>query len=346
MAPEGAMAVEGGNWQIFHKMVEKSGANLVLNTSIISIDLQPPKHGDLDNDRFNTADLVIDHANRWFLNSEGKYKLISDREAYSTEFDHIVMATPYQFSNISLGHGVVQQSLEEIPYVKLHVTLFASPLRFSPLFFGKKEGESIPATVLTTLSKEDIPTPGGVQGAGKAGFFSISTLRKTVNPKTNTKEYLYKIFSPEKVTPGFLSEVFGVPIPDTVVDLNDDVEQKSPITWYYPHVFHSYPKAYPRLTFQDPIVGNEVYYTSGMESFISTMETNALMGKNVARLIVDSILRDKNEEGNGKVGEQVVEDIPKGKIECDRGRGEAGEGLLKNGENPKTRPVQPIFEDL
>lgn len=33
-----------------------------------------------------------------------------------------------------------------------------------------------------------------------------------------------------------------------------------------------------------------------MESFISTMETNALMGKNVARLIVDRILKDDTEE--------------------------------------------------
>ena len=63
-----------------------------------------------------------------------------------------------------------------------------------------------------------------------------------------------------------------------------------PISWYYPHVFHSYPKAYPRVTFQDPVIRDGLYYTSGMESFISTMETNALMGMNVARLIIDSIL--------------------------------------------------------
>lgn len=63
----------------------------------------------------------------------------------------------------------------------------------------------------------------------------------------------------------------------------------SPISWYNPHVFQAYPKATPRVTFQDPIVGWGVYYTSGMEAFISTMETAALMGKNVARLIVDDM---------------------------------------------------------
>lgn len=64
----------------------------------------------------------------------------------------------------------------------------------------------------------------------------------------------------------------------------------SPISWYKPHVFNSYPKTAPRVTFQDPIVGAGIYYTSGMEAFISTMETSALMGKNVARLIVDNML--------------------------------------------------------
>jgi prenylcysteine oxidase/farnesylcysteine lyase len=64
----------------------------------------------------------------------------------------------------------------------------------------------------------------------------------------------------------------------------------SPITWYNPHIFQAYPKAAPRTTFQDPIVGSGVYYTSGMEAFLSTMETNALMGKNIARLIVDNML--------------------------------------------------------
>lgn len=83
-------------------------------------------------------------------------------------------------------------------------------------------------------------------------------------------------------------------VPDTFVGCTaqEDASQEcvEPVSWYYPHVFHSYPKAFPRVTFQDPVVGEGLYYTSGMESFISTMETTALMGKNVARLIVDRML--------------------------------------------------------
>jgi hypothetical protein len=64
-------------------------------------------------------------------------------------------------------------------------------------------------------------------------------------------------------------------------------EPKQAITWYYPHVFHSYPYEYPRITFEDPELSEGLYYTSGIESFISTMETSSLMGMNVAQLLVD-----------------------------------------------------------
>ena len=42
------------------------------------------------------------------------------------------------------------------------------------------------------------------------------------------------------------------------------------------------------MAFEDVQLSRNVWYTGGMDNFISTMETNALMGKNVARLIVDA----------------------------------------------------------
>jgi prenylcysteine oxidase/farnesylcysteine lyase len=59
------------------------------------------------------------------------------------------------------------------------------------------------------------------------------------------------------------------------------------ITWIYRKLWNSYPYEYPRVTFEKIKLGDGLWYTSGMDSFISTMETNALMGRNVARLIVD-----------------------------------------------------------
>jgi prenylcysteine oxidase/farnesylcysteine lyase len=76
--------------------------------------------------------------------------------------------------------------------------------------------------------------------------------------------------------------VFVVPeVESLVASPNDD------ITWFYPHVWNSYPYEYPRVTFEDIELARGLYYTAGIESFISTMETSALMGKNVAQLLVE-----------------------------------------------------------
>lgn len=281
MAPEGAKSVLGGNWRIFDHMVAASGAHIALNTSVDSIALGTKpgaKHP------------------KYLITTKS---VAGVSQAAGVAFDNIVLATPYQFADIKAPSDVLQATIDEIPYVKLHVTLFASPFAISPEFLGLAPGSKVPTTVLTTYAP-DVNGTSGQEGAGKAGFFSISTLRAITNPRTGRDEVLYKIFSPAEVTPAFLSRLLGVEVPKTFTS-STAVKDKAgegagedeivePVSWYYPHAFHSYPKALPRVTFQDPIVGDGVYYTSGMEGFISTMETSALMGKNVARLLVDAAL--------------------------------------------------------
>lgn len=176
--------------------------------------------------------------------------------------------------------------------MKLHVTLFTSPFQLHASYFNLAPGSRAPSNVYTTLGKDELGGEGA-RGVGRAGFYSISTLRRVENPNTQKLEYLYKVFSAEPVTPEFLSNILGTEVPLTFVTPPDMKNQEAdetsvdPISWYYPHWFHSYPIELPRVTFQDPIVGRGLYYTSGIESFISTMETSALMGMNVARLIAD-----------------------------------------------------------
>lgn len=55
-------------------------------------------------------------------------------------------------------------------------------------------------------------------------------------------------------------------------------------------MWNSYPYEYPRVTFEDIELARGLYYTAGIESFISTMETSALMGKNVAQLLVEDFV--------------------------------------------------------
>ncbi|KAI8184804.1 Farnesylcysteine lyase [Colletotrichum sp. SAR 10_75] len=299
MAPEGAKQVIGGNWQIFDTMLQKTNATVNCNTTVTSMEV---KTGPTSSKYFISA--KDSHADAG-----------AEADQYPVAFDNVVIATPWQYSDISVAEDLFQHKIDEIPYVKLHVTLFASPFRLSPEYFGMEPGSKAPDTVLTTLNPAD-EAKAGAEGAGKAGFYSISTLRTATNPETLKDEFIYKIFSPKQVTAEFLSQLLGVKVPETIVS-KDKTEAVDPISWYHPHVFHSYPIEYPRVTFQDPILRDGLYYLSGMESFISCMETSALMGKNVAKLIAEdfavsteavkeeAVMIEKVEEGAQEVIEQT-----------------------------------------
>lgn len=282
LAIDGAVQIDGGNWQIFDHMVKASNATVLLNTSVSAISRRKGKYN---------------------IKTSTQYPLglfSANEEAYDT----VVLAAPFQYSNITLERNLLKITPDEIPYVTLHVTLFTSPNTLNPLFFNITPGSEMPNTILTTLPPGEQAPPNQRHGVGPAGFFSISTLRQLVNPETLEKEYLYKVFSPKKLTSEFLSGILGASVPE---DLNTLSLSHPAISWYYPHVWKSYPVEYPRITFEDPELARGFYYTSGIESFISTMETSALMGMNVAQLIVDDfqqLRQDQHIESVG--GEQVI----------------------------------------
>ena len=285
------MQVAGGNWQIFSKMVEASGARILLESAVSSIELKKNSNSSPSSDSNSAQASETDQeakSPKYVIKTGGR---AGSGTTHPVAFDDVVIATPYQFSGIKSAEGLLNPPIDEIPYATLHVTLFATPHRFSPSYFGLAPGAETPLSVLTTL-------PEGGAEEGGAAFYSATLVKTVTNPKTSGKEHVYKIFSPEAVTPEFLSALLGVSVPATFTGPAPAVEGQGeeeaaaaaadPISWYHPTVFNPYPIKHPRVTFQDPVLGSDgLYYTSGMDSFISTMETNALMGMNVARLIVD-----------------------------------------------------------
>lgn len=264
MATDGAVSVNGGNFQIFAGMANASQAELRLGTEVRRVQRNEKGQGFV---------VVGDEAN-----GEGEG---------SNVYDAVVIAAPFHQTSIEFEAGILHHTPADDPYRELFVTLFTTSLSLSRSYFNLGLLDDVPTTILTTEPRCRRP------GASKCAkdrlfpsFFSISTLRAVVNPTTGRRERLYKIFSPKKISEAFLAELFGLEQP------SDGRSTKDDITWIHRKRWLSYPIEFPRETFEplrlDAGQGDGIWYTAGMEGFISTMETNALMGGNVARLLVDN----------------------------------------------------------
>ncbi|PNS21887.1 Farnesylcysteine lyase [Sphaceloma murrayae] len=258
MAAEGAMSVDGGNWRIFEGMVERSGATRGFGVEVKGV---RNEKGEGMEDRLEVTTRPV---------GGGRGDEVTEK------FDEVVLAAPHQFADV-VFEDVLQHVPEEIPYVKLHVTILTSRHRLDPEVFGLEKGEKAPRAILTTTPEE--------QGVAGPGFNSISLLREVLNPETKTPEFAYKIFTMEPVNSTFLGRIFG--LGNLAADANISEDD---ISWIYRKRWSSYPYEYPRATFEEIKLADHVWYTSGIESFISTMETSSLMGMNVARLMVDEWL--------------------------------------------------------
>jgi prenylcysteine oxidase/farnesylcysteine lyase len=312
LATDGAMSIEGGNWQIFDHMINSSSAGLRLNTTVTDIErLSDGRH------------LLYAVSSKSSSDSSSSSTVITQKEP----FDSIILAAPYQFSDINF-RPPPRKELETIPYVQLHVTLFTTPHRLRPAYFNLKPGNPVPLTILTTLP----PSDGNGRAddtsndkrqhyqhnrynpAGPAGFFSISAIDRVTVPNsdpypdgTPLQHTVYKIFSPDPITASFLYDIIDIsPVPEeNSFDGTDATLNPDHVSWLYRKVWYSYPQELPRVTFGEMVIDEGLWYTSPIEAFISTMETSALAGKNVARLVVNE-WEGKGYEGYGGRFEQEV----------------------------------------
>lgn len=262
MATNGAMQIDGGNWRIFASMLKSSPAiKTHLNTQVSKISKQ----------------------------DDGTYHLsVNDT---TLTFDEVILAAPLQFTKLTIDPAPVHTP-DAIPYVKLHVTLFASPFKLDPAAFKLAPGEAVPQYVLTTLPPSENPRDGH---PGSPDFYSVSMHYTSLNRHASPtrQEFIYKVFSVEPVTAGTLTSLLG----HSVSEADAEGENTNgTVSWVHRKVWYSYPREYPRVTFEEVKLDGEdgaLWYTSGIESFISTMETSALSGKNVARLIADKWASEK-----------------------------------------------------
>ncbi|KAF2129827.1 prenylcysteine oxidase-like protein 1 precursor [Dothidotthia symphoricarpi CBS 119687] len=292
MATTGAMSIHGGNWLIFSHMLSSSPRITThLNTPVTSLSKQ----------------------------QNGTYHLTTPNTTVPLQYDAVILASPLQFANLTLSPPPAHTP-DTIPYTALHTTLFASPHALNPQAFNLPSTAKVPQIVLTTLPDGE----DAREDPGSPAFYSISLHDYRLNPRATPPrmEYVYKIFSGVRVDAGFLSGILGrnVSLPDEAADEGVAGEVKhdgttqpklnpnAHVSWIHRKLWLSYPREYPRVTFEEVVLDEGLWYTSGIEGFVSTMETSALSGMNVARLVRDGWVagkggkeEEKEEEGQSEL---------------------------------------------
>ncbi|KAL9622773.1 MAG: hypothetical protein Q9160_002892 [Pyrenula sp. 1 TL-2023] len=271
MATDGAMAIDGGNWQIFDHMIRASGAHLRLNTTVSSIDRHEDGH--------------------YTLTYQHSAPEKDTSAAETDDFDVIVLTAPYHSSGLD---GSIKPSLinppDKIPYVTLHVTLLTSPHKLSPKYFNARSADEVPEMVITTLPTGMDTGLDRDHAVGPSVFWSVSTLATVPRVDKSgqvTTHYLYKIFSPDPANSTLVSQLLGFDLgPSTSSSISGI--PSADVSWSYVKEWKSYPYELPRVTFENlKLDDHQLYYTNAIEPFISTMETSSLMGSNIAALIAN-----------------------------------------------------------
>ena len=164
-------------------------------------------------------------------------------------FDAIIIATPLELASIQFEGAVA----EDLPYSGrsyqvTHATFVAGDLNAG--FFEAQSTNDLPGTILTTENPRL-----WFSSVGKIG--TSSTMRQPI----------YKVFSRETLTDEQIAELFAQP---------SEVER---------FVWRAYPVLKPSQQWPPFRLGRRIYYANAMESAVSTMETEAVAGRNVVGLL-------------------------------------------------------------
>lgn len=176
----------------------------------------------------------------------GNYYELKSTKGNSFECDVTVVSTPLDEVDIQFSPAI---SIPKRELQHTHATFVRGLL--NPGYFGMKSVSDVPALV-GTLEDPLIP------------FSSISILRKY-----SATDMTYKIFTRQAASDSLLDELFSQRTETVRID------------------WGAYPKYHAPEVFAPFILDDHhLYYVNAFENAASTMETSAVAGENMARLII------------------------------------------------------------
>jgi prenylcysteine oxidase / farnesylcysteine lyase len=242
--------IEKGNWELVYGFVHSSSAYVELNTKVVNVS------------RLN---------DKYFITTT-KSTASGEFSQTSAPYDVVVIAAPYQTTNISMDFPLESTPDTETPYIPVHVTLFTSPsASLSPTAFYKSKDFTVAPNILAARPPA---------GSDEPTFSSIRRLRNVTYLDDDGiwhTEYLFRVESSSQISDKEITKLSGIA----------EKEGGEPgARWIYRHVWdHGYLSQQPRRTFDDVELADGLYYMGGIDALWGTMQNAASMGNNVGALI-------------------------------------------------------------
>lgn len=198
--------------------------------------------------RILTSTPITKISMRYDENGKQTYDLYSPT-GLKENCDVIILATPFETANLEWEHvNIPNAKWLKRKYKEIHVTFITGKL--NPNFFNLEREADLPQLIMTRNDK-------------KLPFSALAELGIT----DDGHRKIYKMFSTEKMSESKLSEIFQE---------YTDVKE---IVWL------AYPVLTPMKEWPPFCIEKGLYYVNGMESAVSTLETEAIAAKNVVNLI-------------------------------------------------------------
>ncbi|KAF9331797.1 hypothetical protein BGZ91_011975 [Linnemannia elongata] len=278
MAANDAQQIEGGNFQIFEGMVAKSGAEVRLKTKIARVRRLKPRHE----------------------GEEPQFE-VTTTTGQKQIFDYIVLAAPIESTNIDFDISLPPQP--KVDYRTIHATFVrgnVNPSYFyaptSPVRSSTPSAKDFPTHILSTNSRAEF-----ISLSIQARLSNGETITKIFSPEALSKDLLDRLYSNRtwvkhkewkaypKLRPIPLAEEEGV----VVGEGESASSQQKQAVFGKKHAQKkqeqdAQKKAVEAWGQVEVVPG--VFYVNSFEPLISTMETETIAGKNIARLLRDRIV--------------------------------------------------------
>lgn len=255
-------SIAGGNLRLVDRLIKISNAGLLLNTKVKY--LEPSGNG-----KWNVFSSPMD----------GKTGNVGT-------FDKVIIASPLSLTDLEIRPGVPTQP--QLQFADTVVTHFTTRWNLNGTYFGT--GSPVPQNILTSATA----TRSG--NRAEIPVFSLRLLDNRIQPVNSTStadsfQKLYKIVSSKNISVAEITQY---------LEPRDARDRLQPaVTWMHREYL---PKSVPRLDralkIQDEIeIQPGLFYAGNGAQVTDTIEFGCRMGKNAARLIIDTPVRFN--PGNG-----------------------------------------------